>query len=81
MLRAITDVMDLLNAGKRVVVCCSTKRFAVALQQYVATTRARTRMLVYHSSSIESLEDVNELWLSCDLLLGIQSFHLSWRLL
>jgi Origin of replication binding protein len=65
---AISKVMALLSAGKRVVVCSSTKRFAVALEQYVLKTRANTRMLVYHSGATESLDDVNDLWRSCDLL-------------
>jgi hypothetical protein len=66
---AIEKVMDLINKGKRVVVCSSTKRFAVALEQYVLNKRAETRMLVYHSDSCESLSDVNDLWRSCDLLI------------
>jgi Origin of replication binding protein len=69
MLDACEKVHSMLMAGKRVVVSSSTKAFTTALHAYIAEKRAETRVLLYNSTTKGAIDNVNELWLSCDLLI------------
>ena len=69
--RAINTIMSKLHAGKNVVVCSSSKSFTVRLQNYVSERRPQTKMLVYNSDrtdNAERLDNVTELWPTCQLL-------------
>jgi len=67
--RAVKKVMELVQAGKNVVVCSSSKSFTVRLRNYVIETRPETRMIVYNSDSSEKLDNVSEYWKTCQLLI------------
>lgn len=69
MLDACEMVLGLLEAGKRVVVSSSTKAFTIALHAYIAERRGETRMLLYNGATKGAIDNVNELWLTCDLLI------------
>lgn len=67
---AAKKVVSLLEAGKRVVVCSSTKTFTTALSELVASKSPSTRVIMYNSSTTDhALDNVNELWTTCDLLI------------
>jgi Origin of replication binding protein len=66
---AMSRVMSILEAGKNVVVCTSTKKFATTLEEYVRQKRGSTSVLSYYSGKSESLKDVETLWTSCQLLI------------
>lgn len=66
--RAVNKVMALLQAGKNVVVCSSSKSFTVRLKNYVLDMRPDTRMIVYNSDTNEKLDNVAEYWKTCQLL-------------
>lgn len=66
--RAVGKVLDLLKAGKNVVVCSSSKSFTVRLQNFIRESRPATAMLVYNSDTSERLDDVASLWKTCQLL-------------
>lgn len=67
--RAGGKVLDLLRKGQNVVVCSSSKSFTVRLQNFIKAARPETTMLVYNSSTNESLEDVETDWAKCQLLI------------
>lgn len=66
--RAIKKVLDMLIAGKNVVVCTSSKSFTVRLQNFILKMRPDTRMIVYNSDSQEKTNNVSEYWKTCQLL-------------
>jgi Origin of replication binding protein len=68
-MNAMGRVVSLLEAGKNVVVCTSTKHFATTLEEYVRQKRGSTSVLSYYSGKSESLKNVESLWTSCQLLI------------
>ncbi len=59
---AVAKVMGLLEAGKKVVVCSSTKRFTTTLEEYVRVKRPQTTMVVCNGDTVNDLDDVNRSW-------------------
>jgi len=66
---AMARVLSLLRSGKRVVVCSSTKKFTIALQDNVRDNRPGTSMAVYNGDTGGiDLADVDRTWSAVDLL-------------
>lgn len=66
--RAAGKVLSLLEAGKNVVVCSSSKAVTIRLENFVKQARPGTTMLVYNSDTNESLAGVEESWAKVQLL-------------
>jgi Origin of replication binding protein len=59
---AIGKVIQLLQAGKKVVVCSSTKKFTTTLEAYVQAKLPEITMVVCNGDKANDLEDVNRSW-------------------
>lgn len=59
---AIVKVVQLLQAGKKVVVCSSTKKFTTTLEAYVQEKMPEVTMVVCNGDKANDLEDVNRSW-------------------
>jgi hypothetical protein len=68
MVCAVNRVLTMLQDNLKVVVCSSTKRFTTVLEEFIRKRRPETKMLVYNSSMTNTLDDVDEHWTSCELL-------------
>lgn len=62
MAETIGKVIELLDAGKRVVVCSSTKRFTTTLEEYMLEKRPASSMVVCNGDRVNSLDNVRAAW-------------------
>jgi hypothetical protein len=69
MMRCAKRTLQLLNEGKRVVVCSSLKKFATMLKEYISVESKDTVIGIYTSDTDNSdLENVDSAWTKYDLL-------------
>ena len=59
---AVTKVVQLLDSGKKVVVCSSTKRFTTTLEEYITVNKPDITMVVCNGDKPNNFEDVNRSW-------------------
>lgn len=66
---AATKVLELLQDGKKVACCSSTKKFTEILDEFIAERRPETRVKVYNSGTGSAdLRHVDQEWVKYDLL-------------
>jgi hypothetical protein len=66
---AATKVLELLQDGKKVACCSSTKKFTEILDEFIAERRPETRVKVYNAGTGSAdLRHVDQEWVKYDLL-------------